>query len=204
MMLEEGARTTDLLVILAHPDDESFAMGGTLARYAAAGAVVRLIDATRGEAGILSQAPEAAGQIRQAELERAASVLGVHEVRFLGYRDGTLAWVEPTTAIERLAAILDELRPRAVMTFGPDGISGHPDHVTVGAWVTAAFERTGAAGWGARLFYRALAGHAARLRGPARSTDCGRAGRVHGRRSVPGHKGARGPVPCQPEPAFPG
>jgi LmbE family N-acetylglucosaminyl deacetylase len=106
-----------------------------------------------GEAGIPGQAPEAAGQVRQAELRWAARVLGVYDVRFLGYQDGTLAQVEPTAAVDRLAVLLDELRPRAIITFGPDGISGHPDHVTVGAWVTAAFDRAGAAGWGARLFY---------------------------------------------------
>jgi LmbE family N-acetylglucosaminyl deacetylase len=153
MTAEREATTTALLAILAHPDDESFAMGGTLARYAAAGAVVRLIYATRGEAGIPGLSQEAAGQVRQAELSQAVSVLGVREVRFLDYQDGTLAQGEPAVAIERLAAILDELRPRAVITFGPDGISGHPDHVTVGAWVTAAFDRAGAVGWGARLFY---------------------------------------------------
>jgi LmbE family N-acetylglucosaminyl deacetylase len=153
MVLEREATSTALLAVLAHPDDESFAMGGTLARYAAAGAVVRLIYATRGEAGIPDLSPEAAGQVRQAELGRAAAALGVRDVRFLGYQDGTLAQGEPAVAIERLVAILEELRPRAVITFGPDGISGHPDHVTVGAWVTAAFDRAGAAGWGARLFY---------------------------------------------------
>jgi len=143
----------EILVVLAHPDDETFPLGGTLARYAAAGASVRLICATRGEAGIPGLSPDAAGQVREAELRRAATILGLREVRFMGYRDGTLSQAEPEAAIGRLVAVLEELHPRAVITFGPDGISGHPDHVTVGEWATAAFDRAGAAGWGARLFY---------------------------------------------------
>ncbi len=82
-----------LLVILPHPDDESFPMGGTLAKYAANHTRVMLVCATRGEADIEGLAPEETGKIREGELRRAASALGLDEVRFLDYRDGTLAQV---------------------------------------------------------------------------------------------------------------
>ncbi len=120
-----------LLVILAHPDDESFPMGGTLARYAADGVPVTLLCATRGEAGIPGLPPEMAGQVRQRELLAAAGTLGITEVRFLGYRDGQLAQADQESVVARLAAVMREIRPTAVITFGPDGITGHPDHIAI-------------------------------------------------------------------------
>lgn len=142
-----------MLVILPHPDDESFPMGGTLAKYAANHTRVTLICATRGEAGVEGMAPEEAGKIRERELRRAVSALGLDEVRFLDYRDGTLAGADPEELIRRLSDLMLELRPDAVLTFGPDGISGHPDHVTLSARVTQAFDR--AALPNARLYYLA-------------------------------------------------
>lgn len=142
-----------LLVILPHPDDESFPMGGTLAKYTALHTRVTLVCATRGEAGIPGVAPDKAGNIRAGELRQAASALGLDAVRFLDYRDGTLAQVDAEEFIRRLTDLLRELQPDAVLTFGPDGISGHPDHVTLSARVTQAFER--AALPNARLYYLA-------------------------------------------------
>ena len=142
-----------LLVILPHPDDESFPMGGTLAKYAADHNHVTLICATRGEAGIEGLDPEEAGRIREDELRRAASELGLDEVRFLDYRDGTLAQVNAKEFTDRLAGILRDLKPDVVLTFGPDGISGHPDHVTLSARVTEAFDHVALPK--ARLYYLA-------------------------------------------------
>ena len=142
-----------LLVILPHPDDESFPMGGTLAKYAADHNHVTLICATRGEAGIPTVSPEEAGKIREGELRRAVYELGLDEVRFLDYRDGTLAQVNVEEFIERLAGILRDQKPDVVLTFGPDGISGHPDHVTLSMRVTQAFDH--AALPKARLYYLA-------------------------------------------------
>ena len=79
-----------ILVILAHPDDESFPIGGTLARYSAEGTRIVLVSATRGEAGIPGLAAERVGQIRERELLAASQILGLTEVRFLGYMDGEL------------------------------------------------------------------------------------------------------------------
>ena len=142
-----------LLVILPHPDDESFPMGGALAKYAAEGVRVVLVCATRGEAGIPGVSPAEAGKLREAELRRAVAELGLSELRFLDYYDGALAQVDAEELIARLAALMREIRPAVVLTFGPDGISGHPDHVTLSARVTQAFDR--AALPDSRLYYLA-------------------------------------------------
>ena len=131
-----------LLVILAHPDDESFPIGGTLAKYAAEGARVVLVSATRGEAGIPGLTSEAAGKIRTRELRQAAKTLGVSDVRFLGYRDGELALAELEEIRGQLVGLIREIDPQVVITFGPDGISGHPDHITMHEIVTQAFDQT--------------------------------------------------------------
>ena len=129
-----------LLAVFAHPDDEAFAAGGTLAKCAASGIEVVIVSATRGEAGIEAVPPAQAGVIREMELRRAALALGASGVRFLGYLDGTLPDADADEAIDRLITLLRELRPEVLITFGPDGISGHPDHVAIRRWVTAAFD----------------------------------------------------------------
>lgn len=141
-----------VLVVLAHPDDESFPMGGTLAKYAAQGARVTLVCATRGEAGVVGLTPEETAQIRTEELQAAAAALGLAGVRFLGYLDGQLAAADPATIVGQLVDIIRALQPQAVITFGPDGISGHPDHLAIHRFTTAAFDR---AGLPARLYYLA-------------------------------------------------
>ena len=143
-------RERTLLVVLAHPDDESFAIGGTLAKYAAEGARVVLICATRGEGGVIGLSPEAAGRLRERELRRAAKTLGIAEVRLLGYRDGAVAVADPDDVIRVLVDAMRELQPQAVVTFGPDGISGHPDHVAIHRLTTLAFDQAGLA---ACLYY---------------------------------------------------
>ena len=85
---------------------------------------------------------------------RAAwTILGVHEHHWLGYRDGECAGADRAAAVARLCAVLDDVRPDTVLTFGPDGITGHPDHRTVSAWTGAAVDR---AGPGARLLHAAM------------------------------------------------
>ena len=133
-------KRVSLLAIFAHPDDESNAAGGTLARYACEGTDVTLVSATRGELGIPSLMPAAAGALRELELRAAGAVLRARQVRFLGYHDGELAGMDEKEAVARVVALLRELKPQVIITFGPDGISGHPDHVAVSRWVTAAFD----------------------------------------------------------------
>lgn len=144
-------REQSLLVVLAHPDDESFAIGGTLAKYAAEGTHITLICATRGEAGIPWTSPPTTAAIRERELRAAAAILGVAEVRFLDELDGMLFKADHTRIIERLTASMRELRPEVVITFGPDGISGHFDHLVIHRLATVAFDRAGLDD--AQLFY---------------------------------------------------
>lgn len=128
-----------MLVILAHPDDESFAAGGTLAKYSHQDVQVILLCATRGEAGILEANPEDAGDLRERELRQAAELLGI-EVHFLGYPDGELAYTKPEKLLETIACWIDLVQPQVILTFGPEGVSGHPDHVTISHIVTQAYD----------------------------------------------------------------
>lgn len=135
-----------LLCVAAHPDDESMAMGGTLARYAAEGVETFLLTATRGQRGRYLDnsehpGPEALGRIREAELRAAARELGVREVRLLDYLDGELDRADPREASERIADYIREVRPDVVVTFGPDGLYGHPDHVAISQLTSAAVVR---------------------------------------------------------------
>ena len=132
-----------LMCILAHPDDESLGMGGILAKYAAEGIETYLVTATRGERGWFGDAadypgPTRLGQIRQAELAAAASVLGLREVNFLGYQDGDLDQADPDEAIAKIVAHLRRIRPQVVVTFDPWGIYGHPDHIAISQLATSA------------------------------------------------------------------
>ncbi|MBK8049924.1 MAG: PIG-L family deacetylase [Anaerolineales bacterium] len=145
-----------LLAILAHPDDESFGPGGTLARYAAEGAEVHVVIATDGIAGSLDenttlQEHESLAQVRSAELARAAVALGVTTVWSLPYRDsgmrGTPENDHPDALIrqpamqttQEILGYFQRLLPQVVITHDPFGGYGHPDHVRVCEATTAAF-----------------------------------------------------------------
>lgn len=154
-----------LVTVFAHPDDETFSVGGSLAAAVDAGARVVTICATRGEVGEIADpslaTAETLGATREAELRAACAELGVHDVRFLGYRDSGMAGTPENTdprafanapdleAIERIAGHFRELRPDVVVTFEPGGVYGHPDHTKISRCATAAFDRVP----GARLFY---------------------------------------------------
>src|SRR5215472_3355060 len=132
-----------LLAVLAHPDDESLGFGGTLAKYAAEGVETYLVTATRGERGRFGSIgkgaePVEVGRVREAELRTAAAVLGIREVSILNYPDGAVDQVEPTTAIGAVVQHLRRIQPDVVVTFGPDGAYGHPDHIAISQFTTAA------------------------------------------------------------------
>ncbi len=135
----EGVRVVG---IFAHPDDESVCAGGTLARYAGEGADVRVVSLTRGGAGQIRDAAVATRgtlpSVREGELRRAGDELGLAGTRCLDLEDGTLDRVDPEELVAIATSLLEELQPDVVITFGPDGFSGHPDHAAVGAAVTAA------------------------------------------------------------------
>ncbi|MGO9083192.1 MAG: PIG-L family deacetylase, partial [Streptosporangiaceae bacterium] len=151
-----------LLGIFAHPDDETFCAGGTFARYAGQGAEIMVVSATRGQAGQIRDA--AAGTrrtiaaVREAELRLACERLGITTVRCLDHVDGTLADAGFEALVEEVAEVICEFRPDVVITFGPDGGYGHPDHVTISAVTTAACQRAVGPGYRPgrppRLYYR--------------------------------------------------
>ena len=136
-----------LMAVLAHPDDESLGVGGTLAKYASEGVQVYLLTATRGDAGRYrnhrpgeAQHPgsSALADIRERELRAAASVLGVRDVALLDYRDQLLDRAAPQEVIAAVVQHLRRVQPHVVITFGPDGGYGHPDHVAISQYTTAA------------------------------------------------------------------
>jgi LmbE family N-acetylglucosaminyl deacetylase len=136
-------RTFKLLAVLAHPDDESLGFGGTLAKYAAEGVETYLVTATCGERGRFgangkTADPAVVGRVREAELRAAAAVLGIREVSVLGYPDGGVDQVDASIAIQAIAAHIRRIRPDAIVTFGPEGAYGHPDHISIGQFTTAA------------------------------------------------------------------
>lgn len=131
-----------LLLIFAHPDDESFAIGGTIAKLVNEGVEVVLVSATRGEAGKTAGlcSVEELGAFREQELRQAANILGISEVIFLDYLDKEVAKVSELEIVEKLVRILREFRPQVVITFGEDGASGHRDHRAIHHWTKAAVQ----------------------------------------------------------------
>jgi len=123
-----------LLAVFAHPDDESLACGGLLARCADEGARVSLLCLTRGEHGPGSAPPSSAaslGERRAHELYEAARALGVVDVELLAHEDGMLPWVDPATLDADIRAAIRRAAPDVVVTFDVDGLYGHPDHIAV-------------------------------------------------------------------------
>lgn len=143
-----------ILGVWAHPDDETYLSAGLMAHAVAKGNRVMCVTATRGEAGSLDAVrwpPETLAQVREAELMTALATLGVTEHEWLDYADGSCASIPASDALGRLGPIFGSVQPDTVLTFGPDGMTGHPDHQTVCAWTTAAFEQLGKPG--AALYY---------------------------------------------------
>ena len=136
-----------IAAVLAHPDDESFGCAGALALTWDMEVETHLLVLTRGEAGTPDGEPDPsfAGQ-REAELIAAAKVIGIDEVAVASYPDGGLADEPFDTLVEEIAEWLAEHRPAAVITFGPHGVTGHPDHVVVGSATRWAVERLAESG----------------------------------------------------------
>lgn len=138
-------RLGTVLMIWAHPDDETYLAGGLSAVLTEAGHRVLCVTATRGEAGgsgAAAPSRDRLAQIRAAELEEALRILGIREHHWLDYPDGGCAGIDAREAAERIASVLDDVRPDTVVTFGPDGFTGHPDHQAVSRWTDLALART--------------------------------------------------------------
>jgi N-acetyl-1-D-myo-inositol-2-amino-2-deoxy-alpha-D-glucopyranoside deacetylase len=160
-----------LFLVHAHPDDEAIATGGVMLRAHRDGHRVVLVTCTRGEEGEIHTLDEAEvrprlGEVRAEELRRGGEVLGVSRQEFLGYRDSGMAGL-PTNdhpesfhrapldeAAERLAVLLREERPEAVVTYTPDGTYGHPDHIKASRTTTAALQLLAAEGWAPGAAYQ--------------------------------------------------
>lgn len=148
-----------ILSVLAHPDDETFGMGGTLALYAREGADVYLICATKGEVGEvpdgMMQGYATVAELREHELAEAAKLLGLKEVIYLGYRDSGMPGSEDNHHPQALAAAPIEevaakvahyvrlLKPQVVLTFDPIGGYRHPDHIAIQQATEKAFYEAG-------------------------------------------------------------
>ncbi|HUW04431.1 MAG TPA: PIG-L family deacetylase [Acidimicrobiales bacterium] len=131
-----------LLGVWSHPDDEAYLAAGLMARTVDAGGSVTLLTITDGEAGFAEDdprtAPERAKQ-RRAELRSAMAVIGVADIRRLGVADGGVDAVPDQFLVSRIVEVIREVRPDAIVTFGPDGVTGHPDHVATARVVTRAW-----------------------------------------------------------------
>jgi LmbE family N-acetylglucosaminyl deacetylase len=136
-------RRLRLCGIFAHPDDETLGSGATFAKYAAEGIETYVLTATRGQrgrykAGQNHPGPEALGRIREAELRAAGEVLGVKEVTLLDYWDRDFDEADPDEVIGQIVDHLRRIRPHVVVTFDPSGAYGHPDHIAICQFTTAA------------------------------------------------------------------
>lgn len=125
-----------LLAVFAHPDDETFRAGGTLALLAQAGVQVQVVTATRGEAGSCGDPPlcmpDALPAVRVRELRCACQALGIEPPIILDYLDGELAQADAEPLNNEIVAIVRRFKPQVILSFGPDGLSGHPDHIAIG------------------------------------------------------------------------
>jgi LmbE family N-acetylglucosaminyl deacetylase len=147
--LSRIAELGTILSVWAHPDDETYLAGGIMAAAMARGQRVVCVCATVGERGTddpTAWPPERLARLRRWEASAAMAVLGVTDHRFLDLPDGGLADLDDADPVARLAAIMTEVAPDTIVTFGPDGATFHPDHQTVSRWVGLAWDRAGRPG----------------------------------------------------------
>jgi LmbE family N-acetylglucosaminyl deacetylase len=138
--------SASLLAVFAHPDDETFRCGGTLALLAQRGVRVQVLTATRGQAGSCGNPPLCVSvelpAVRENELRCACAALGIQPPILLDYQDGHLSKADPERIVSEILAVVREVRPQMILTYGPDGVSGHPDHIAIGRFASEAFRRT--------------------------------------------------------------
>lgn len=147
--------TKKLLAVFAHPDDEAFGPGGTIAKYAAEGTEIHLLCATRGEAGLWDEKSKLETRnsnlekdmkihdVREKELLKSAKILGIKKVEFLDYVDGTLSNSIYHKLADRIIQKIDAFKPQVVLTTDRLGTSGHLDHIAVSMITTYAYLHSG-------------------------------------------------------------
>lgn len=164
-----AARPLSVLAVFAHPDDEGFGAGGTLAMLVRRGHRVTLICATNGDVGEISDpqlaTPDNLWQVRQQELRAAMRITGISDLRFLNYRDSgmdgtddnrhpaSLCQADPERVAGQLLAVMQERAPDLVLTHDPTGGYGHPDHIAISRHTRAALGRWAASGAKPPLLY---------------------------------------------------
>jgi LmbE family N-acetylglucosaminyl deacetylase len=156
------AHRRTLLGVWAHPDDEAYLSAGLMATFRRRGDRVAIVTATLGEHGTSDPEawpPERLAARRRVELRNSLAALDVDEFHLLGYEDGTCAQHD---AREAISGLIDDIEPDIIVTFGPDGMTGHPDHRAVSAWTTDAWVTTRPS---ARLWYATLTSDFHRLWG---------------------------------------
>jgi LmbE family N-acetylglucosaminyl deacetylase len=150
MMDPMNPSKTVLLALFAHPDDESYRAGGLLALLAQNGVRVHTVTATRGEAGASGSSgintSEPLSVIREKELHCACQALNLQPPVVWDFPDGRLAEIDPEIIIQRVLPLMHEIQPQVVLSFGPDGLSGHQDHIAIGDIASAVFSRYQKAG----------------------------------------------------------
>lgn len=132
------------LFVFAHPDDETFSSGGTIAKLSGQKNKIILITATKGEKGEPGNPAlttmDKLGEVREKELRNAAKILGISNIYFLGFLDGTLRYVKNKTIEQKILSVLKKEKPDVVVTFDKSGASNHPDHKAVSRSATRIFE----------------------------------------------------------------
>ncbi|MGZ8636494.1 MAG: PIG-L deacetylase family protein [Actinomycetota bacterium] len=143
-----------ILGVWAHPDDETYLSAGIMARAVREGSRVVCVTATRGEGGSMDEErwpPERMAEVRTAELERSMEILGVREHHWLDLPDVDMQTGLPEEGYARVLGLVADVRPDTILTFGPEGMTGHEAHKTVSRWATRALREAGAAG--SRVLY---------------------------------------------------
>jgi LmbE family N-acetylglucosaminyl deacetylase len=143
-----------ILGVWAHPDDETYLSAGLMARAVGRGARVVCVTATRGEGGSMDEErwpPEKMAEVRTAELERSLEILGVREHHWLDLPDIGMETGLPEEGYERVLDLVAGVQPDTILTFGPEGMTGHEAHKSVSGWATRAFLQAGKPG--SRLLY---------------------------------------------------
>ena len=134
-----------IMGVWAHPDDDTYSMAGIMAAVKNGQKVV-IVTATRGEAGVQDETrwPAAQlGEIRCREMTKALSILGVSRHHWLDYPDGGCKDIDQREAISKIAELIQQYKPDSVLTFGPDGMTGHDDHKTISRWASKAIQKAG-------------------------------------------------------------
>lgn len=139
--VQDIKRLGTILCVGAHPDDETFMAAGIMATAIRNGQQVACITATKGEAGVQDESrwpAQKLAEIRTEEIKKAMQIIGVKQHHWLDYLDGCCCDAPQSKAASELKKLIDEIKPDTILTFGPDGTTGHPDHQTISRWVELA------------------------------------------------------------------